>query len=107
MILKFEPERVVYDRAEGMMRFYAFDGPERIRCAVSIWALAALEEAALASPEAMATTYRENRSVIQEIAEHKYRTTQLEAGAVVVHVTDVATLALQRRAQGSNLLKHF
>jgi len=91
MALVFEPERLIYDATERLIRIFAIDGPTLIPCAVSRAALIALEDDALAGPHAMAITYRRNRSLIQEIAERKYQAGQLEScGSVVIRLVDIA-----------------
>jgi hypothetical protein len=69
MTLIFEPERVIYDATERVIRIFAIDGPNPISCAVLKAALIALEDDALAGPHAMTITYRRHRSLIREIAE--------------------------------------
>jgi len=91
MALVFESERLIYDAAERLIRIFAIDGPTPIPCAVSRAALIALEDDAQAGPHAMAITYRRNRSLIQEIAERKYKAGQFESsGSVVVRLVDIA-----------------
>ena len=91
MALIFEPERLIYDATERLIRIFAVDGPRLIPCAVSRAALIALEDDALAGPHAMAITYRRNRSLIHEIAERKYRAGQFESsGGVVIRLVDIA-----------------
>jgi hypothetical protein len=51
MALKFEPEEVVYDPGDGLLRFFATENLMPIQCAITLWALMALEEAALAGPD--------------------------------------------------------
>src|SRR4029077_16895181 len=98
MALIFEPDRVAYDPSDCLLRLFATDGLMLVRCAVSKAALAALEDDALAGPEAMAETYRRNAEEIQEIADRKYRNRQFEnGGAVVVRFEDVTNL---QNAQG-------
>ena len=97
MTLEFETDRVVYDDGERLIRIFALDGLQPVRFAVSKAALAALEDDALAGPHAMATTYRRNRSLVQEIARRKYLARHFEGGnTVVVRLDDVnAQLRLQ------------
>jgi hypothetical protein len=91
MALVFEPERLIYDASERLIRIFAIDGPRPIPCAVSRAALIALEDDALAGPHAMAITYRRNRSLIHEIAERKYRAGQFEScGSIVIRLVDIA-----------------
>jgi len=91
MALVFEPERLIYDATERLIRIFAIDGPRAISCAVSKAALIALEDDALAGPHAMAITYRRNRSLIREIAERKYQAGQFEScGSVVIRLVDIA-----------------
>lgn len=47
MVLTLEPEGVVYDPDEGLVRFFATEGLVLVRCGVSIAALAELEDDAL------------------------------------------------------------
>ncbi len=90
-MLSFEPENIVYDRAEGLMRFFAADGVVLVRCGISIAALAQLEDDALAGPQAMVITYHRNRELIQDILERKYQARQFErGGSVIVRLDDVA-----------------
>ena len=44
MALTFEPERLIYDASERLIRIFAIDGPKLIACAVSKAALIALED---------------------------------------------------------------
>ena len=91
MTLIFEPERVIYDATERVIRIFAIDGPNPISCAVLKAALIALEDDAQAGPHAMAITYRRNRSLIQEIAERKYQAAQFESGgSIVIRLVDIA-----------------
>ena len=101
MTLQFEPERMVYDRAQGLLRFFATDGSLLARCAISRAALIALEDDAQAGVDAMLTTYRRNRHLIQHIAQRKYRARMLEPGGVVVRVEDVAEEVPPPARQGS------
>ena len=43
MALVFEPEGLIYDATERLIRIFAIDGPRAISCAVSKAALIALE----------------------------------------------------------------
>jgi hypothetical protein len=96
--LTFRRDKILYDRPKGLMRFTAFEGSERVECAISVWALAALEDEALEGGAAMAATYRRNRGIIQEAAERKHRKGQFESdGSVIVRVPDVAPQAWQLR----------
>jgi hypothetical protein len=97
MALIFEPDRVAYDPDNRLLRLFATDGLILIQCAISKAALAALEDDALAGPDAMAATYRRNMEQIQEIADRKYRNRQFESGAVVVRLEDLMNL---QNAQG-------
>jgi hypothetical protein len=91
MALVFEPEDLVYDATERLIRIFAIDGPTPIPCAVSRAALIALEDDALAGPHAMAVTYQRNRGLIHEIAERKYQAGQFESGgSVVIRLVDIA-----------------
>jgi len=93
MTLAFEPDRVVYDDSERMIRIFALDGLQFVRCAVSKAALVALEDDALAGPHAMAITYRRNQSLVQEIARRKYLARRFEGGdTIVVRLDDIHTL---------------
>jgi hypothetical protein len=98
--LSFEPDRVVYDDSEHMIRIFALDGLELVHCAVSKAALAALEDDALAGPHAMAVTYRRNQALVQEIARRKYLARRFEFGnTIVVRMDDVnAQLAISGAA---------
>jgi len=90
MTLKFEPDRVVYDESERLIRMFALDGLQLVRCAVSKAALVALEDDALAGPHAMTITYRRNQSLLQAIARRKYLARHFEAGnTVVVRMDDI------------------
>ena len=98
MALIFEPDRVAYDPNDCLLRLFATDGLMLVRCAVSKAALAALEDDALAGPEAMVETYRRNAERIQEIACRKYQKRLWEnGGMVVVRFEDVTNL---QNAQG-------
>ena len=97
MALVFEPDRVVYDPNDRVLRLFATDGLVLVKCAISKAARAALEDDALAGPHAMEATYRRNREQIQEIADRKYRRRQIESGAVVVRLEDLMNL---QNAQG-------
>jgi hypothetical protein len=99
MALTSEPDRVVYDPAEGLMHFFITSGPASVGCAISKAALAALEDDALAGADAMVVTYRRLRELIHEIAERKRRAHQLELGGrVVVHLEDVVALLPQPKS---------
>ena len=100
MALSFEPDRVVYDDSEHMIRIFALDGLQLVHCAVSKAALAALEDDALAGPHAMAVTYRRNQALVQEIAKRKYLARRFEFGnTIVVRMDDVhAQLAISAAA---------
>jgi len=87
--LAFEPDRVMYDDRERMIRILALDGLQPVRCAVSRAALVALEDDALAGPYAMAITYRRNRSLVQEIARRKYLARRFEGDTIVVRLDDI------------------
>ena len=89
MALIFEPERVVYDPDEGLLRIFAIDGFRFAPCAVSKAALIALEDDAQAGTHAMLTTYRRNRDIIHEIAQRKYQARRFEADGIVVRLDDV------------------
>jgi hypothetical protein len=91
MALKFEPERIVYDPEECLMRFFATEGQAVVRCGVSIAALAELEDDALGGPEAIVGSYLRHRELIRDIAERKYRAHRFETGgSVVVRLQDLA-----------------
>src|SRR6516165_11149299 len=98
--LRFEPDRVMYDDSERMIRIFALDGLQLVRCAVSKAALVALEDDALGGPYAMAITYQRNRSLVQEIARRKYAARRFEGGdTIVVRLNDInAQLATSRAA---------
>jgi hypothetical protein len=99
MALTFEPERMVYDPSEGLMRFFAADGAAIVGCAISKAALAALEDDALGGVHAMVITYRRHRELFQEITESKYRGRRLEdGGCVVVRLADVTAQLPQHRS---------
>ena len=99
MALTFEPERVVYDPSEGLMRFFAADGAVIVGCAISKAALAALEDDALGGVHAMVITYRRHWELIQEITESKYCGRRLEdGGCVVVRLADVTAQLPQHRS---------
>jgi hypothetical protein len=94
MALIFEPDRVVYDPDKRLLRLFATDGLRLVQCAISRAALTALEDDALAGPDAMAATYRRNMEKIEEIADCKYRNRRYEdSGAVVVRLQDVTSQA--------------
>ena len=84
MALTFEPERIVYDTEEELLRFFATDDVLLIRCAVSKATLAALEDSALTDHDAIVIAYHRNRELIRDIAERKYRAHQFETGGIVV-----------------------
>jgi len=88
--LTFEPERVVYDPDEDVVRFLANEGPILIRCAISKPALAELEQHSITDSDAMMNAYRRNRELIRHIAERKYREHRYEIGRVVVRLQDLA-----------------
>ena len=100
MALSFEPDRVVYDDSERMIRIFALDGLRLVHCAVSKAALVALEDDAQAGPHALAITYRRNQALVQEIAKRKYLARRFELGnTIVVRLDDVnAHLAVSRAA---------
>jgi hypothetical protein len=88
--LKFEPDRVLYDPDEDVVRFFANEGPGLIRWAISKAALAELGHHSMADPDAMMDAYRRNRELIWHIAERKYRAHRYETGRVVVRLQDLA-----------------
>ena len=99
MALSFDPDRVVYDDSERLLRIFALDGLRLVRCAVSKAALVALEDDALAGPHAMTVTYLRNQALVQEIAKRKYLARRFELGntTIVVRLDDVnAQLAVSR-----------
>ena len=90
MALRFEPDRVVYDPQEGLLRLFATDGALLVRCAVSKAALAALEDDALGSLDLLIATYRRNRKQLQAIAQRKYQHRECEPGGnVVIRLDDI------------------
>jgi hypothetical protein len=103
VVLSFEPDRVVYDDSEHMIRIFALDGVQLVHCAVSKAALVALEDDALAGPHAMAVTYRRNQALVQEIAKRKYLARRYEVGnTIVVRLDDVnAHLAASKAAKAA------
>ena len=92
MPLNFEPELVVYDAEEGLIRFLATEEGSVIRCGISIAALKALEEeGALGGDEEIVTSFFRHRDLIQNIAERKYLARRLETGGrVVIRLQDLA-----------------
>jgi hypothetical protein len=96
----------MYDDTERMIRIFALDGLEPVRCAVSKAALVALEDDALAGPHAMTITYQRNQSLLQAIAKRKYLAHHFEVGnTIVVRVDDVnAQLAALRAAEDATAM---
>ena len=92
MALAFEPELVVYDAEESLIRFLATEEESVIRCGISIAALAALEEVSvLGGDDEIVTSFFRHRDLIHDIAERKYRARRLESGGrVVVRLQDLA-----------------
>ena len=102
MTLTFEPDRVLYDPQERVLRLFATAGVMLVRCAVSKAALTALEDDALAGPHAMIITYRRNREQIQAIAQRKYRRRSFEPGGdLIVRLEDVDAQRLRASVAGS------
>jgi hypothetical protein len=90
MALLFEPEQLLYDPDQGVMRFLATSGEAPVRCGIAIAALVALQGASPTGPEAMLATYLRNRQRIHEIIERKYRAGLFELGdRVVVPLEDL------------------
>ena len=91
MALIFEPERIVYDPEESLMRFFATEKGALVRCGISTAALAALEDSALGEAEEIVKSFLRHRDLIQDIAERKYRARRFETGgSVVVRLQDLA-----------------
>ena len=91
MTLNFESEQIVYDPEESLMRFLATEGAAVIPCAISIAALAELEDNALGGSDAIVTSYFRHRELIKDIVERKYRARRFETGgSVVVRLQDLA-----------------
>jgi len=101
-----EPDRVIYNAAEGLVHFSLAGRPtyvecaiSSVECAISKAALAALEDDALAGADAMAVTYRRLREFIHEIAERKHRARQSEfGGREVVRLEDIVALLPQPKS---------
>jgi len=94
-----EPDRVIYNAAEGLVHFSLAGRPTYVECAISKAALAALEDDALAGADAMAVTYRRLREFIHEIAERKHRARQSEfGGREVVRLEDIVALLPQPKS---------
>ena len=94
-----EPDRVVYNAAQGLLHFSLANGPTSVECAISKAALAALEDDASAGADAMVVTYRRLREFIHEIAERKHRARQFELGGrVVVRLEDIIALLPQPKS---------
>jgi hypothetical protein len=91
MALSFEPDQIVYDLEESLIRFLATEQGEVIRCGISIAALAELEDNAFSGPDEIVTSYFKHRHLIQDIAERKYRAHRFETGGkVIVRLQDLA-----------------
>ena len=94
-----EPDRVIYNAAEGLMHFSLASGPTSAECAISKAALVALQGDALAGADAMVVTYRRLREFIHEIAGCKHRAGQFELGGrVVVRLEDIIALLPQPKS---------
>jgi hypothetical protein len=90
MALPFEPEQLLYDPDQGVMRFLATAGGAPVRCGIAIAALVALQGTSPTRLEAMLATYLRNRQRIHEIIERKYRAGLFEVGdSVVVRLEDL------------------
>jgi len=90
MALSFEPEELLYDPEQGVMRFVGTAGGLPVRCGVAIAALVALQGTSPAGLEAMLATYLRHRQRIHEIIERKYRAGQFEfGGSVFVWLEDL------------------
>jgi hypothetical protein len=99
MALTFEPERVVYDPSEGLMRFFAADGAAIVGCAISKAALAALGRRRTGRSACDGDHIPSASGTIQEITESKYRGRRLEdGGCVVVRLADVTAQLPQHRS---------
>ena len=89
-----ETDRITYDKGKHVLRFAITDGGASIPCAVSKAALAALEDDALAGPDAMCITYQRNRIRIQAAALRKYQAQRVEKdGIVMVWRDDITACA--------------
>jgi hypothetical protein len=94
-----EPDRAIYNAAEGLIHFSLASRPTSVECAISKAALAALEDDTLAGADAMVVTYRRLRGFIHEIAERKHRARQFELGGrVVVRLEDIVALLPQPKS---------
>jgi len=90
--LTFKPQRAVYDRNKGVVRFFAQDGPVLVRCAVSKNALASLADTAASGEHLLERVFRRHRERIQEIASRKHQAQKHEAdGSILVRRRDLAS----------------
>jgi hypothetical protein len=90
MALLFEPEQLLYDPDQGVMRFLATAGGAPVRCGIAIAALVAFQGTSPTGLEAMLATYLRNRRRIHEIIERKYQAGLFEVGDnVVVRLEDL------------------
>src|SRR5262245_45715879 len=90
MALNFEPDRIVYDPEESLMRFFATERGTLVRCGISTVALAALEDSALGGADEIVSSFFRHRDFIQDSAECKYRARRFETGGnVVVRLQDL------------------
>ena len=91
MALYFEPEQIVYDLEEGLIRFLATEEETVIGCGISIAALAQLEDTAFSKPDEIVSSYFKHRNLIQDIAERKHRAGRFETGGkIIVRLQDLA-----------------
>ena len=92
MPLSFQPNRAVYDPANGILRFFASDGPVLVKCGVSKDALASLGAGSAGETTVLERIYKRHRQRIHQIAERKHRANQIDRnGVIVVNRRDLAS----------------
>jgi hypothetical protein len=90
MSLSFRPNRGVYNPADGVMWFFATDGPVLVRCGVSKEALAAIDRACEDGPGLFERTYQRHRERIQGVAARKHRAKAFDRpGVILVRPADL------------------
>jgi Protein of unknown function (DUF1488) len=92
MTLSFKPDRAVHDPKDGVVRFFAAEGPRLVKCAVSKRALALLDFGASKDEPVLEGLYNRHKDRIQQIARRKYNSRQFERdGSILIQDQDVAS----------------
>jgi Protein of unknown function (DUF1488) len=90
--LTFHPNRAVYDRAAGVVWFFAAHGPLLERCGVLDEALAAIDHLRAERLEIPEQVFQRHRERFHEVAARKYRAEQFDRpGVILVRPSDLAS----------------